>query len=129
VPSLPQNLPLLTAYIPEYHHPPAHRARRRAPKPTSRPRQTTCVQNQSQHRPSKPTCLTDRDREEIDANAKSTLRRLNASIRALGKRQAAEDMEAGAAAEEARAGPWEGGGRWGPREEHRAGREDASKLG
>lgn len=52
---------------------------------TAQPRKTHLhSSSRAQHPPSTtPQYLTDRDREEIDANAKSTLRDLNASIRAL----------------------------------------------
>ncbi|KAH8913031.1 hypothetical protein BR93DRAFT_949061 [Coniochaeta sp. PMI_546] len=49
---------------------------------TAQPRKTH-LRSRSQNSHSVPQYLTDRDREEIDANAKSTLRDLNASIRAL----------------------------------------------
>ncbi|KAJ9149530.1 Snare-complex protein syntaxin-18 N-terminus-domain-containing protein [Coniochaeta hoffmannii] len=56
---------------------------------TALPRKTLHLRTRSSHTPhhhdhhQPPQYLTDRDREEIDANAKSTLRDLNASIRAL----------------------------------------------
>lgn len=53
---------------------------------TAQPRKTHLHSSSRSHNPpssTTPQYLTDRDREEIDANAKSTLRDLNASIRAL----------------------------------------------
>jgi syntaxin 18 len=51
---------------------------------TAAPRKTHLrSRSQTSHSTTTPQHLTDRDREEIDANAKSTLRDLNASIRAL----------------------------------------------
>lgn len=49
---------------------------------TAQPRKTH-LRSRSRNAQPIPQHLTDRDREEIDANAKSTLRDLNASIRAL----------------------------------------------
>ncbi|KAK0746849.1 hypothetical protein B0T18DRAFT_348724 [Schizothecium vesticola] len=49
---------------------------------TAPPRKTQ-IRSHSGGGPSQPVSLTDRDREEIDANAKMTLRDLNARIRAL----------------------------------------------
>ncbi|KAB5576244.1 hypothetical protein GE09DRAFT_619521 [Coniochaeta sp. 2T2.1] len=50
---------------------------------TAQPRKTHLRSRSQTSSHAQPQHLTDRDREEIDANAKSTLRDLNASIRAL----------------------------------------------
>jgi hypothetical protein len=50
---------------------------------TAAPRKTHLRVSAARPAPSQPVYLTDRDREEIDANAKMTLRDLNARIRAL----------------------------------------------